>query len=158
MKKIIAGVILASASSFALANASGPAGCGLGSTVIFPDADKWYQHVMAATTNATSGNQTFGMTSGTLGCEAANGPLKSAQVFMDENMDQLAADAATGQGETLAALAEVMGVQAQDKAAFNRVIQSNFDVMFNADATSSTAFEAMTSAMATDLDLQKYLG
>ncbi len=158
MKKIIAGVILASASSFALANASGPAGCGLGSTVIFPDADKWYQHVMAATTNATSGNQTFGMTSGTLGCEAANGPLKSAQVFMDENMDQLAADAATGQGETLAALAEVMGVQAQDKAAFNRVIRSNFDVMFNADATSSTAFEAMTSAMATDLDLQKYLG
>jgi len=98
------------------------------------------------------------MTSGTLGCEAANGPLKSAQVFMDENMDQLAADAATGQGETLAALAEVMGVQAQDKAAFNRVIRSNFDVMFNADATSSTAFEAMTSAMATDLDLQKYLG
>ena len=158
MKKIIAGVILASVSSFALANASGPAGCGLGSTVVFPDANQWYQHVMAATTNATSGNQTFGMTSGTLGCEAANGPLKSAQVFMDENMDQLAADAATGQGETLAALAEVMGVQTQDQAAFNRVMQSNFDAMFSAEATSSTAFEAMTSAMATDANLQKYLG
>jgi len=158
MKKIIASVILASASSLALANASGPAGCGLGSTVVFPDANQWYQHVMAATTNATSGNQTFGMTSGTLGCEAANGPLKSAQVFMDENMDQLAADAATGQGETLAALAEVMGVQTQDQAAFNRVMQSNFDAMFSAEATSSTAFEAMTSAMATDANLQKYLG
>lgn len=158
MKKIIAGVILASASSLALANASGPAGCGLGSTVVFPDANQWYQHVMAATTNATSGNQTFGMTSGTLGCEAANGPLKSAQVFIDENMDQLAADAATGQGETLAALAEVMGVQTQDQAAFNRVMQSNFDAMFSAEATSSTAFEAMTSAMATDANLQKYLG
>ena len=158
MKKIIAGVILASASSLALANASGPAGCGLGSTVVFPDANQWYQHVMAATTNATSGNQTFGMTSDTLGCEAANGPLKSAQVFMDENMDQLAADAATGQGETLAALAEVMGVQTQDQAAFNRVMQSNFDAMFSAEATSSTAFEAMTSAMATDANLQKYLG
>lgn len=158
MKRIIAGVILASASSFALANASGPAGCGLGSTVVFPDANQWYQHVMAATTNATSGNQTFGMTSGTLGCEAANGPLKSAQVFMDENMDQLAAEAATGQGETLAALAEVMGVQAQDQAAFNRVMQSNFDAMFSAEATSSSAFETMTSVMATDLNLQKYLG
>ena len=44
MKRIIAGLILASASSFALAAANGPAGCGLGSTVVFPDADKWYQH------------------------------------------------------------------------------------------------------------------
>ncbi|HZJ93372.1 MAG TPA: DUF3015 family protein [Thiopseudomonas sp.] len=157
MKKIIAGAILATASSFAFA-ASGPAGCGLGSTVIFPDADKWYQHVMAATTNGTSGNQTFGMTSGTLGCEAANGPLKSAQIFIDENMDQLAADIAVGQGETLAALAEVMGVQTQDTAAFNRAMQSNFDAMFSADATSAATLEAMTSAMAADINLQKYLG
>ena len=158
MKRIVAGIILASASSVALAAANGPAGCGLGSTVIFPDANEWHEHVLAATTNGTSGNQTFGMTSGTLGCEAANGPLKSARVFMDENMDQLAAEAATGQGETLAALAEVMGVQTQDQAAFNRVMQSNFDAMFSTDATSSAAFEAMTSAMATDADLQKYLG
>lgn len=156
MKKIIAGAILASVSTVALANS--PAGCGLGSTVIFPDADKWYQHVMAATTNATSGNQTFGMTSGTLGCEDANGPLKSAQIFIDENMDQLAADAATGQGETLAALAEVMGVQAQDTAAFNQVMQSNFDTIFNAEATSATTFAAMAAAMASDAKLQKYLG
>lgn len=77
---------------------------------------------------------------------------------MDENMDQLAADAATGQGETLAALAEVMGVEAADKAAFNRAMQSNFDAVFSADATSSTAFEAMTAVMATDAELQKYLG
>lgn len=158
MKKIIAGIILASVSSVALANANGPAGCGLGSTAIFPDADKWHQHVMAATTNGTSGNQTFGMTSGTLGCEAANGPLKSAQVFMDENMDQLAADIAVGQGETLAALAQVMGVNTQDTAAFNRVMQSNFDAMFSAEATSATTFAAMTSAMAADVSLQKYLG
>ena len=158
MKRIIAGLILASASSFALAAANGPAGCGLGSTVVFPDADKWYQHVMAATTNGTSGNQTFGMTSGTSGCAAANGPLSSAQIFIDDNLDQLAADAAVGQGETLAALAEVMGVNAQDTAVFNRVMQSNFDAMFSAEATSATTFEAMTSAMAADASLQKYLG
>lgn len=155
MKRIIAGVILASASTFALAD---PAGCGFGSTTVFPDADMWHQHVMAATTNASSGNQTFGMTSGTSGCEDANGPLKSAQIFMDDNMDQLAADAATGQGETLAALAEMMGVNAQDTIAFNRVMQSNFDAVFNAEATSASAFAAMTAAMAKDANLQKYLG
>ena len=96
--------------------------------------------------------------SGTLGCEAANGPLKSAQVFMDENMDQLAADAAVGQGETLAALAEVMGLSTQDTAEFNRAMQSNFDAMFSAEATSASAFEAMTAVMASDAQLKKYLG
>ncbi len=157
MKKFIAGAILVSSSTLVFA-ANPYAGCGLGSAVVFPDANEWHEHVLAATTNGTSGNQTFGMTSGTLGCEGANGPLKLAQAFMEDNMDQLALDAAKGQGETLAALAEVIGVEAQDAAAFNRTMQSNFDSMFNADATSATAYEAMTSAMAQDAALQKYLG
>ncbi|QQD23960.1 DUF3015 domain-containing protein [Venatoribacter cucullus] len=156
MKKIIAGVVLASASTMAFAN--GPAGCGLGTAVVFPDANEWYEHVLAATTNATSGNQTFGMTSGTLGCEGANGPLKLAQAFMEDNMDQLAADVARGEGETLAALAEVIGVEAQDTAAFNRTLQSNFDNLFSTEATSGSAYEAMKAAMASDVALQKYLG
>ena len=155
MKKIIAGAILVCSSSMAFAH---PAGCGLGTAVVFPDANQWWQHVLAATTNATSGNQTFGMTSGTLGCESANGPLKLAQAFLDENMDQLALDVARGEGETLAALAEVIGVEAQDSAAFKRTMQSNFDSMFSTDATSGTAYEAMTSAMAADVELKKYLG
>src|SRR5690554_1969478 len=155
MKKLIAGTVLLSVSAFA--TAQGPAGCGLGTAVVFSDANEWYEHVMAATTNQ-SATQTASMTSGLLKCGSANGPLKLAQVFMDENMDQLAAEAAVGQGETLAALAEVMGVEAQDTAAFNRVIQSNFDSMFTTEATSGAAFEAMTSAMAADADLQKYLG
>lgn len=157
MKKWLVGAVLASASSFALA-ANGPAGCGLGTAVVFPDANQWYQHVLAATTNGTSGNQTFGMTSGTLGCEAANGPLKLAQAFIDENMDQLAADTAKGEGETLAALAEVIGIQEQDSPAFNRAMQANFDVMFHEQATSSETYEAMKVAMANDVALQKYLG
>ncbi|MFY9179452.1 MAG: DUF3015 family protein [Venatoribacter sp.] len=155
MKKILAGVLLVSASSLALA--SGPAGCGAGS-LVFPNAGPWYEHVLAATTNGISGNQTFGMTSGTLGCEAANGPLKLAQAFIDENMDQLAADTAMGQGETLAALAEVIGVQAQDSAAFNQTMQAHFDELFSAQGTSTATYEAMKAAMAQDAQLQKYLG
>lgn len=156
MKKIIAGAILVSSSAFAMAQS--PAGCGLGTAVVFPDANEWHEHVLAATTNGTSGNQTFGMTSGTLGCESANGPLKLAQAFMDDNMDQLALDSAKGQGETLAALAEVIGVEAQDQAAFDRAMQSNFDAIFAAEGTSGSAYEAMTSAMAQDAELKKYLG
>jgi hypothetical protein len=156
MKKLIAAAMLVSASSVSFAN--GPAGCGLGTAVIFPDANEWHEHVLAATTNGTSGNQTFGMTSGTLGCEAANGPLAHAQTFMNDNMDQLAVDAARGQGETLDALAQVMGVEAADKAAFSATVQSNFDNMFSVEATAADAYESLTQAMAQDASLQKYVG
>ena len=159
MKKIAAIAILAASSSFALAS-NGPAGCGLGTAVIFPDADEGHEHVLAATTTATSGNQTFGMTSGTLGCESAHGPLSKGltQAFIDENMDQLAADVAVGEGETLNALAEVVGVELSDRATFAAVLQSGFDTMFNENATSATTLAAMTAAMAADASLQKYLG
>lgn len=157
MKKLIATAALISASSFAMAN-NGPAGCGLGTAVVFPDANEWHEHVLAATTNGTSGNQTFGMTSGTLGCESANGPLKVAEAFMNDNMDQLAADSARGQGETLDALAQVMGVEAADTAAFRATVQANFDSMFTAEATAGDAFRSLTKAMAQDKALQKYVG
>lgn len=157
MKKLIAAAALISASSFAMAD-NGPAGCGLGTAVVFPDANVWYEHVLAATTNGTSGNQTFGMTSGTLGCESANGPLKAAEAFMNDNMDQLAADSARGQGETLDALAQVMGVEAADTAAFRATVQSNFDSMFTTEATAGDAFRSLTDAMSQDKALQKYVG
>jgi hypothetical protein len=157
MKKMIAGAMLVAASSVAMAD-HGPAGCGLGTAVVFPDANEWHEHVLAATTNGTSGNQTFGMTSGTLNCQDANGPMAQTQAFIDDNMDQLALDAAKGQGETLAALAEVMGVAADDSAAFNSTVQSNFDSMFHADATSGSAYDALKTAMASDKQLKKYVG
>ena len=119
---------------------------------------EWHEHVLAATTNGTSGNQTFGMTSGTLGCEAANGPLAGVQTFMDNNMDQLAMDVSKGQGETLDALAEIIGVEAADQAVFNTQLQANFDTMFSTEATSETAYQAMKDTMQSDLVLKKYLG
>ena len=156
MKKIIAGALLAASSTMSFA--AGPAGCGLGTAVVFKDANEWHEHVLAATTNGTSGNQTFGMTSGTLGCEAANGPLAGVQTFMDNNMDQLAMDVAKGQGETLAALAEIIGVEASDQDTFNTKLQASFDTMFSAEATSETAYQAMKNTMESDLVLKKYLG
>jgi hypothetical protein len=73
-------------------------------------------------------------------------------------MDQLAIDTANGQGETLDALAEVIGVEAQDAAAFRTAMQSNFDNMFSVEATSASAYEALQQAMSADAELKKYLG
>lgn len=156
MKKFIAGAALAVAATSSFAS---PAGCGLGTAVVFPEANEWYEHVMAATTNGTSGNQTFGMTSGTLGCEAANGPLKLARVFMDQNMEQLASDSARGQGESLDALTTLIGVDAADKAEFTKEVQANFDSIFvSTEASSEDAYSALVSVMAGNDKLAKYLG
>jgi hypothetical protein len=139
------------------AYANGPAGCGVGTAVVFPDANEWHEHVLAATTNASSFN-TVSMTANLLNCDSANGPLKLAEAFMNDNMDQLAADSARGQGETLDTLAELIGVEAADTAAFRATVQSNFDSMFTAEATAGDAFRSLTEAMAQDEALQKYVG
>ena len=137
MRKLFASLVLASASSLALAD--NPAGCGLGTEVVFPDADEWHEYALAAITNSSSSNQTFGMTSGTLGCEAANGPL-AAQLFIDQNMDQLALDTARGQGESLEALAQVMGVARENITDFSSLMKDHFDSLFNETVTSAQTF------------------
>lgn len=163
MKKLLLSACIVS-TSLTAANAAmaagkhGPAGCGLGTEVIFRNADEWHEHVLAATINF-SGSQTFAMTSGTLGCEDANGPLKHGiAIFIENNLEQLAVDTAQGQGETLAALSELIGVQAEDSATFNAAMKANFDQIFSsADVTSGQAFDALVSIMRQDSTLSKYL-
>lgn len=157
MKKLILSAVIASAPLTAMAH---PAGCGLGTHVIFKSPGSWVEHVLAATTNGTSGNQTFGMTSGTLGCEAAGGPLASGvDYFIDENIDLIAMESATGDGETINALAELIGVEETDKRAFRLSLQSNFDSMFPSEETSSAqVYDAIVHIMQHNPRLAKYLG
>jgi hypothetical protein len=156
MKKLILGALIVAAPTVALAH---PAGCGLGTAVIFKAPGSWVEHVLAATTNGTSGNQTFGMTSGTLGCEAAGGPLASGvDYFIDENIDLIAMESATGQGETIDALAELIGIEDADKRAFRLSMQTNFDSMFPSDETSSAqVYDAIVDIMSHNPRLSKYL-
>jgi len=160
MKKLILSAFIISAPVAAIAaGGHGPAGCGLGTKVIFQNADEWHEHVLAATTNLSSGNQTFGMTSGTLDCEDANGPLKNGiGLFFDHNLEQLATEAATGSGETLSALSELIGIHPTDDLAFKTVIKTNFDKIFaSVNTTSDEAFDALVDVMRQDTTLAKYL-
>tara|TARA_R110002072_G_scaffold133803_4_gene274352 strand:- start:35429 stop:35929 length:501 start_codon:yes stop_codon:yes gene_type:complete len=163
MKKLLLSAFIVSAPFMTMtataAGGHGPAGCGIGTEVIFRNADEWHEHVLAASTNGTSGNQTFGMTSGTLGCEDAGGPLAAGvDLFLDNNMEQLAAETATGQGETLAALSELIGVDAADTATFNTALKANFDQIFSSEeVTSGQAYDALISIMKQDIILAKYL-
>lgn len=155
MKKILLGSLLVASSSAAFAY--GPAGCGLG-TLVFQNPTELHEHVLMATTNGIYGNQTFGMTSGTLGCEAGSKMASNTEVFMDQNLDQIAMEAAQGQGETLDALGQMMGVSADDQVHFSAALQSNFDSIFDANANSANTFERVQNVMKSTPALQKYVG
>ena len=70
-------------SGMAYAGSQNDAGCGVGN-LIFKDNNSVAPQVLAATTNGTFGNQTFGITSGTLGC-TGGGVTKMTQAQRAEN-------------------------------------------------------------------------
>jgi hypothetical protein len=108
-------------------------GCGLGHLIFKdPGHDKILHQVLAVTTNGTFGNQTFGISSGTLDCKQ---PTKIAshqklERFVADNMDALAQDMASGRGEAVSTLAELMNVSADERAAFYTLLQANFNNIY----------------------------
>ena len=108
-------------------------GCGLGTILWDGNADgSIMSQSLQATTNGTFGNQTFGITSGTLGCDQPQNiaAAERLQDFVAGNMDSLARDMAQGQGESLETLAELMNVPAAERSAFYADMQQNFEQIF----------------------------
>jgi len=152
MKKLIAGAVMLGASSLAFAQP----GCGVGA-MIWKGQSGIAPHVLAATTNGTLGNQTFGMTTGTLGCDT-NQPVQSMAMYMNTNIDKVARDMSRGQGENLDTLAVLLGVKKQDRGTFNRVMHQHFKTIFPSDETTSNqAAQAIIDVMKSDSTLQKYV-
>jgi hypothetical protein len=115
-------------------------------------------NVLAATTNGTFGNQTFGMTSGTAGCDASQPVQRAAVEFLDDNMEKVARDMSTGQGESLGTLANLMGIKAQDHAEFFAVTHENFAKIFSSDKVSSVdVMASLQEVMKQDATLSRYL-
>ncbi|MFX4543447.1 DUF3015 family protein, partial [Acinetobacter baumannii] len=93
--------LVAVAALGSVAHAAGhlDAGCGLG-RLRFKE-DKPVHQILAATTNGTFGNQTFGITPGTLGC-TSGGLIKASkerQVFTAANFRALEKELAAGKGQ-----------------------------------------------------------
>ncbi len=156
MKKLLISLaVLLPASAFAAANNVGS--CGLGSKV-FEGQKGIAPQVLAVTTNGTFGNQTFGITSGTLGC-SQDGVVTSAwktAMGIDRNKAQVARDAASGQGETLDALAALLKIDAQDKAAFVSLAKARHsDIFASVDSADSIATQ-LKAALQSDARLAKY--
>jgi hypothetical protein len=159
MKKIILKTaVLATTLPVTSALAANNVGCGLGS-VIFEGQSGLVPQVLAVTTNGTFGNQTFGITSGTLGCSqhgVVSVPAKVAQ-FTGDNLDKLARDMAAGTGEILSSLATLMEVETQDKPAFFKTTQNHFAQIFpNENVTAEDVLVNLNKVLTADPILKRY--
>jgi len=130
MKKLLVSLAaVAALSTAALATVNNQTGCGLGAMVIKDDSSA-VMLALQATTNGTSANQTFGITSGTSGCKKAKFVMNErAAEFVASNMDILAKEISVGHGESLDTLDELLNVQ--DKVAFNAALQANYNKIYS---------------------------
>ena len=103
MKKVIFSAVLLAASSTANAAAPGGPGCGWGNMLF--EGQNGPVHIIATTTNGTSGNKTFGMTSGTNGCSMDGKLTYGGKSMISSIMDRFSEDVAQGNGEALDAVA-----------------------------------------------------
>lgn len=157
MKKLLAVALLASSS---VVMADQDVGCGWG-TMVWAGQSGVAPKVLAATTNGTSYNQTFGITSGTAGCQADGVITSRARLgmFMSTNSERLARDMSVGQGETLDVLANLLNIKAEDKPTFFQATQTHFGKIFAPEnKTAGEVLAALHKVMAQDSKLAAYAG
>ena len=159
MKKLVAvAAVAALFPAIAVAQQNNIGSCGWGSKV-FDGQSGLAPQVLGATTNGTFGNQTFGITSGTSGC-TQDGAVRSTwktAMFIDGNKETLARDMSVGSGEALDSLAHLPGVEAADRAAFNRIARDNMQRIFPRDnAETEQVVAALREVLMSDAKLARY--
>lgn len=132
--------------------------CGWGSK-LFDGQRGVAPQVLGVTTNGTFGNQTFGISSGTSGC-TQDGVVKSnwkTAMFINGNKEKLARDMSIGHGETLEALAKLMGVRDEDKPAFFLATKENFARIYSgADVSTDQIRVSLKQVLAQNTELAVY--
>lgn len=126
---LLVSLTLMSLSSFA-AKPYGMAGCGWGSQMMGKEGNQ----VLAATTNGTSGTQTFGISSGTSNCVTATEQTAMIKNFIEANYASIVTDMAKGQGDSIKTLSHFYGCDmdlfaTEMKSNYERITTSNEDAM-----------------------------
>lgn len=133
-------------------------GCGVGS-IIFNGQSGVAPQVLAVTTNGILGNQTFGISSGTLGC-ARDGVVANpvrVSMFINNNMDKLAANMAAGHGETLASMATLIGIDDAHKAEFYNLTKTHFAEIIPSDKVNAgDVVASLNRVLKSNGDLAQY--
>jgi hypothetical protein len=158
MKKFAAIATLALLPAVAIAQQNNVGSCGWG-TKLFDGQSGIFPQALAGITNGTSGNQTFGVSSGTSGC-TQDGVVRSTwktAMFIDGNKERLARDMSVGEGEALDSLAHLLGVDAADRAAFGQLTRDNLQRIFPSEqAGTNEILSALHKVMMSDAKLARY--
>jgi hypothetical protein len=157
MRKILIAVVISAAPAFAFAQQNNIGTCGWG-TKLFDGQSGIAPQILALTTNYTSYNQSFGITTGTSGC-TQDGVVRSTwktAMFIDGNKDRLARDMSIGNGETLDSLAHLIGVREEDRTAFGRAMQANVSVIFPTGSSTDDSMVALRQVLRSDRGLSQY--
>lgn len=107
-------------------------GCGLGTMLLGDSESTMVVNLVVTFLNGLCANQTFGITSGTLGCDRPASFAENKQVieYVNDNMDHLIVDVARGNGDSLDSLADLMQVAPAARADLYAKLQWNFDSIF----------------------------
>ena len=129
LKKVLACSLLtfAAVPATAIAAGYGPAGCGIGTMILGDDASGVMGGLAMYINGAFYGPTSI--TLGILGC--GDGGLAELDAdkldYVVTNRDQLAEDSAKGSGDTVAALADMMGC---DEVSFVDALRADHDAVF----------------------------
>lgn len=149
---LVVGLMLAAPSAFAAGY--GDAGCGLGS-LLFGNSPSKMAQTSAGTTNGTSTNQAFGISSGTSNCDATGIVLaeKAPEVFVAKNYASLVKDMAAGQGEHFVAFAGLLGCSAEASARLVEYTHQHYSTVVSGDTVPGQTLEAIRAGIADDPEL-----
>jgi len=135
MKKILATTFVAVAMTgvSSIAMAGDNTGCGLGS-MMFEGRKGVLTDVLAATTNGSFGNQTFGMSSGTSGCKK-DVPIehRSFTLLVQNNYEEMAMAIAKADTTDEVIVSAANELQTTPEHFINAT-NSHFDAIFTPDA------------------------
>jgi hypothetical protein len=137
--------------------AGGDGGCGWGNA-LFKGQSGTATHVLAAITNVTFGNNTFGMTTGTNGCSTSGTLGYGGTSAVSAIMNEFSEDVARGEGDAMSTVAVLYGVEPSDRDTFAQVMHENFAVIFpSEDVTAEEMIASIEEVMKADPILAKYI-
>lgn len=130
----------------------GLAGCGLGSVVMGKNGGQ----ISAGTTNATSFNQTFGISAGTLNCVDSPSAEVAGRIdhFILVNRSQIQGDIARGNGETIAALGSYMGCTDSSKQ-IGAQLKASYSDIFNSEAKANEITDSIITVILSSPELSQ---
>jgi len=158
MKRSLLALTLLVAAPASFAATAGGEGCGWGQ-ILFEGQNGKASHVLALTTNGSSGNNTFGVTTGTNGCSSSGSISYGGKEMVDVSsvMDEFGEDLAHGDGEVITTVAVSIGIAPEHREQFKVTMRDNFDTILpSKDVTMEEVYAAMFQVMAEDEVLNQY--